>query len=351
MVFVAGRLRRRPRVARWGMALALACCLTSALAAQPAVPATRPASFPAVTPRTADELRRLQDQIENVASKVMPAVVTVVVSNPRQGTASEGSGVVVSKDGLVLTAAHVTYDTGRTVMIVFPNGDLANGVYSRGRALGLDRQSDAAMVQITDAGPFPFVELGPAELPRAGTWCVALGQTSGFLRGRSPPMRLGRVLTTRENMIMSSCALAAGDSGGPLFDLEGRLIGINSRIGSENAYNIHVSISAFTQSWDRLLKSEVWGAPLPSLGGPIIDVPMKDTENGIQVVSVEADSPAANAGLKAGDIIAKFNGVVPANVDELQVLIGRRRPGDSVPLEILRDKNTLIVTVVIQARD
>ena len=131
------------------------------------------------------------------------------------------------------------------------------------------RTVDAGMIQITsprrkDARgrkkPWPYVKIGESTTLKAGHWCLALGHPGGYQLDRLPVLRLGRILAARANLLVSDCTLVGGDSGGPLIDLDGKVIGIHSRIGGSLTANVHVPIEQFRQGWKRMAKAEVWGA-------------------------------------------------------------------------------------------
>ena len=169
------------------------------------------------------------------------AVVAVKVGQ------AQGSGVVVSKDGIVLTAGHLTVKPKEKADLTFPDGKTVHGV-----TLGVDRDADAGMVRITDKGQWPCVEMAPAGSVRPGMWCVALGHPLGYQAERPPVIRLGRVLHVSANTLHTDCTLVAGDSGGPVFDLDGRLIGINSRISMNvTSLNFHVPVNIYASSGTR----------------------------------------------------------------------------------------------------
>src|SRR5690606_1630477 len=134
------------------------------------------------------------------------------------------------------------------VLVVFPDGKQVSG-----EVVGANFSKDIVMVRITDEGEWPFVERGaPRQLP-AGGWVVALGHSAGFDPGRTPPVRFGRVVSKGPgNYLTTDCTLIGGDSGGPLFDLEGKLVGINSSIGRSVQNNNHAGIDGFTEDWERL---------------------------------------------------------------------------------------------------
>src|SRR5262249_57320766 len=127
--------------------------------------------------------------------------------------------------GLIVTVAHVGQKAGRALTITF-----ADGKRVKGKTLGNFRNADAGMAQITDKGEWPHAEVARAGSLKPGQWCLAMGYPVSFAKGQRPPVRIGRVLRHSATSVASDCPLMGGDSGGPLFDLEGRGIGLNSRV-------------------------------------------------------------------------------------------------------------------------
>jgi len=203
-------------------------------------------------PQNAAQLREIESQVRKVVAKVLPCVVGVQVR------ASRGSGIIVSEDGYVMTAGHVVEEPGLKVTFTFPDGSEAVGT-----TLGRYKTADAGLMKIDDEGKWPFVEKGRSADLKPGTWCVAVGHPMGYQEERPPVVRVGRVLKLEEDLIQTDCLLVGGDSGGPLFDLEGKLIGINSRIGNSPTLNFHVPVDVFLDNWDRLVGSQSWERSLP----------------------------------------------------------------------------------------
>src|SRR6185295_2323319 len=121
--------------------------------------------------------------------------------------------------------------------------------------LGLDKDVDAGMIKITDKGEWPAAEMAPDDSYAAGHWCAAVGHPNGYQKERGSVVRLGHVLAARRGVVQTDCTLVGGDSGGPLYDLEGRVIGIHSRIGMFITANIHVPVDTYRETWDRLVAS------------------------------------------------------------------------------------------------
>jgi serine protease Do len=206
-----------------------------------------PAALDMRTPASVDDLRALEKQVQAVVAKVLPATVGVAIGP------AQGSGVLV-KDRYVLTAGHVSGIPGRAATL-----RLADGRKLKGKTLGRNGDIDSGLIQVTDEGKWPTAEIGKAADLKKGQWVVSIGHPGGYRANRSPVVRLGRVLTVNAGVIITDCALVGGDSGGPLFDLDGKVIGIHSRIGPSLAQNFHVPVDTYTATWDRLAKGESWG--------------------------------------------------------------------------------------------
>ncbi|HWG41659.1 MAG TPA: trypsin-like peptidase domain-containing protein [Gemmataceae bacterium] len=301
----------------------------------PARADSRALALERAVPAGAKDLRAIQDQVKRVAAKALPCTVCVRIGN------AFGSGVIVSKDGYVLTAGHISGEPNRDVRVI-----LSDGRTVAGKTLGSDVGIDSGMVRITDEGVWPFVEMGNASKLKKGQWCVALGHPNGYKHGRPPVLRLGRVLENKSRIIRTGCALVGGDSGGPLFDLDGKVIGIHSRIGTSLTYNIHVPVDTYRTTWDRLVKSEVWGGP----SGPYIGVVLNPGEKECKIAEVEKNSPAEKAGLRPDDVVIRFDKKKIAAFEDLITLIHKHKPGDTVPLEVRRGKEVLNLKVIVGKR-
>jgi serine protease Do len=302
-------------------------------------PDNKPLPQASSAPKTVDDLKTIQARVEQVVQKVMPAVVGIVIRN------SQGSGVVVSKDGYVLTAGHVAAEPNIDVTLIFPDGR-----HVKAKTLGVNHGIDAGMIKITEKGDWPFVEMGKASTLKVGQWCLAMGHPGGYRRDRTPPVRLGRILVNASNVIVTSCTLMGGDSGGPLFDLDGKVIGIHSRIGQSTTANMHVPVDTFTQTWDRLAKGEDWGMRPAYTGGPMLGVETEETPAGCLVKTVIEGTAAQKAGIKPGDLIQKFDRQEVKGPQELADLILKHVPNDQITLELLRDGKSIGLSVKLGTR-
>lgn len=291
-------------------------------------------------PQSVDDLKLIQKQTQRVIQRAMPAVVAVQVGG------AFGSAVIVSEDGLVLTAGHVVGRPGQAVRFIFPDGTTA-----RGKTLGMYREIDSGMMQITDPGPWPYVEMASAGEIETGQWVVAIGQPGGFDGDRSPPVRLGRVLFANDEVINTDCTLVGGDSGGPLFNMRGQVVGIHSRIGRRITDNFHVPISTYRATWERLVAGELWGAPLGSEqvaeSRPLLGVAADPRATRCELTEVFPGMPAARAGVQVGDIVQKYNGKPVETFDDLVRYVYSSEPRDGVKLEIKRGDEVVEVEVYL----
>ena len=304
-----------------------------------------PASEPV---RDLKDLAQLEGKVEAVAAKAMPATVALL----SEKTGSSGSGVITTADGLILTAAHVVQGA-EELLVVFPDGEQVPG-----KVLGANYSKDIAMVQITRKGPWPFAAMGASKPLAAGDWLIALGHSAGFDAARTPPIRFGRVVSKGPgNFLTTDCTLIGGDSGGPLFDLDGKIVGINSSIGVSLTNNNHAGIDGFKEDWDRIRAGEAWGRlsmnpfanpEMPVLG---IGMGMRRASRGVPVESVVPESPAAAAGVRPGDVIESLDGSSIGDANKLLQVLAKKQPGDTVKLGLLRDRKSLEVQVVLARRE
>ncbi len=311
---------------------------TSKSAAIPAEPEDLLAIFNKATPASLDDAKAIERQIKTLIPRLYRSVVAVQIGG------ASGSGVVVSTDGLVLTAAHVCGETNRSVQFTFPDGSTA-----RGKTLGMNHEMDAGMMKITSPGSWPFVEVGDLNQAHLGDWVLSLGHPGGFDPDRPLVVRLGRIIRLTPDGLQTDCPISAGDSGGPLFDMRGRVAGIHSRISDSTTENFHVPISAFRESWVRLVKGESWGDERPS-PRPWFGVRGTDHPSGCELTVVEEDGPAFKAGLKPGDVVRKINTRTVEDYATLKRLVAEAKPGDELKVELLRDAKEISITVKVEAR-
>ena len=296
---------------------------------------SKPSALDKPVPTDIKELRAIQERVKKVAAKALPCTVCVRIGN------AFGSGVIVNKDGYVLTAGHISGEPGRSARVILSDGRVVEG-----ETLGSNEDFDSGMIRITEEGAWPFVEMGDASKVKKGEWCIALGHPDGYKPGRPPVLRLGRVLENKSRILRTDAALVGGDSGGPLFDLDGKVIGIHSRIGTGLSFNIHVPVDTYRTTWDRLVKGEVWGGASDSYIGVVLNPDEKECK----IAQVEKDSPAEKAGLQPDDVVIRFGKQKVADLEDLITLIHKHKPGDTVSLEVRRGKEVLNLKVVVGKR-
>lgn len=293
--------------------------------------------FAGSAPENVGELKAMEQHIRNLTEKLTKCTVGVRVG------AAQGSGVIIDKEGHVLTAGHVVGKPGRDVVFILPDGKQV-----RGKTLGMNRGIDSGLMKITTKGDWPTMEMGDAAKLKSGQWVMATGHPGGYRRGRTPVVRVGRVLANRKSVVVTDCTLVGGDSGGPLFDMDGKIIGIHSRIGGSLAENMHVPVNTYEETWDRLVKGENWGNTPGN--APFVGVVGDREADNCRIAEVYPGTPADKAGIKTGDVITKFDGKDVSDFSTLAGLVQKKKPKDKVKIEILRGEDTLKIELVVGRR-
>ena len=289
------------------------------------------------TPEAIKDLIAIQDKVQKALPAARAATVGIIASD---GT---GSGVVVSEDGLVMTAGHVSGKPGQEIIVVFEDGRQV-----KAKSLGRTALSDAGLARISEKGKWPAAPIVSGDSPvDVGDWVFALGHPGGFDGARGTVFRYGRIIRVRDNTLQSDCKLQGGDSGGPLFDLEGNVIGIHSRIWRPMDHNFHVSVGAFRRNWEQMLSGKVVRGP-DGEGGGFLGAGTTDNEDGgVLVEQVIPGSAAAEGGLKLGDVILKIAGKRIEDTDDFSKVVKGKEAGDEIEIQLLRDKKTLTLRVTL----
>lgn len=313
-----------------------------------------------------------ESDIANVVSKVSPSVVSVLTKS--QGSVTPygvqeqdgaGTGVIVSKDGYVLTNKHVV-DGANTVSVVLSDGTNYDNV----KVLGTDPLNDVAFLKIPDVTDLTPATLGDSTSIQVGQKVVAIGNslgqyqntvTSGIISGTGRPIsaQAGNSVEDLTDLIQTDAAINPGNSGGPLLNLAGQVIGINTAI-IENAQGIGfaIPIGATKGALKGVLKGE--GVKRAFLGINYIpitadvakhyDLPVKKGAyvfSGNSKPSVVSGSPADKAGIKDKDIITKVGGIEVGDKGGVSSLVAEYAPGDTIELTVLRDGKTMTVKVTL----
>lgn len=315
-------------------------------------------------PESVDEMKALQARVKQVYQKALPTTVALLLGG--EGGGSAGSGVIVSDDGLVLTAAHVIGKPREPVTFWLSDGRTLKGI-----TLGLNTLSDAGMARITDPPPkdfagtkdgkWSFSEVGTSADLKKGEWIVSMGHPGGPKRDRPPPVRLGRFLSyekakppyQRNDLLCTDATLVGGDSGGPLFDLDGKVVGIHSEIGETLDENRHVPLEKFKDEWDRMARGDILYFRRPgdreSATKVALNVVFDDKAKAAKIEEVAAEGVADRAGIEAGDVITKFNGFAVKSADDLRQMLPSYKIGEKVKVEVDRDGTP--VTVELKLAD
>lgn len=326
--------RRRSTGRRRFAALALLTPLTLVACVKPDVPVglrvtQEPESW-AQSPDSLEQMRQLETQIVESSQLAISTTVGVRVGE------NQGSGVIVSEDGLVLTAWHVIGEAELPAVIYMPDGRRL-----RGTTLESNPSRDSGMIRIDAPGPFSYAEVLDDGDAAIGTWCMATGHPGGFERGRPPVLRVGRVVSYRQGFLQSDCPIFSGDSGGPLFDLAGRVIGIHSRIRENLSFNLHVPTSAFVRDWNFLVAS-----------GPLLGVEGENERGGgARITYIFPDRPADLVNLAIGDVILRFGDHEVADMNRLAELVRASQVGQRVELLIRRGEREFTVEPRLASRE
>lgn len=273
----------------------------------------------------------LEAELALAIERVRPASVAV------KDTQGAFSAVIVSPDGVILTAGHCV-DPGTEYTVILPDGRTYPAI-----GLGKESTVDMGMMRITRTDltdPLPWVELGRSGELVPGEACFGASYPGEIDHSLGPIIRFGKVTKRKaaNGFIQSTVVMEPGDSGGPLFDSSGRLVGIHSQIEVALGHNYDVPIDRFVRNWDRLLDGEafsLWRESIDALGFEV-----EATDSGaIEVVSVAVDTAADRAGLTVGDEIVEAGGRAVDRESRVRSAFRRaaRRGAHRVPLLIERE--------------
>jgi S1-C subfamily serine protease len=305
----------------------------------------------------ADPLDAYSAAVVGAVDEVGPAVVSVYVGGADEAERARGgagSGVVVTPDGYLLTNEHVVPKVSHA-RVTFVDGRSVPAIVA-----GRDPATDLAVLR-AQATALPYAQLAAGQRLRAGQLVVAVGNPFGFestvsagvvsALGRSLRSRHGRLI---EGVVQHSAALNPGNSGGPLVDAQGRVVGINTAIIAM-AQGLGFAIPATTAQWvltEILTQGRVRRA---WLGVAARDRPLElrlvralglPGARAVEILSRERQGPAAQADLQPGDLIVAVNGETVDGIDTLHRLLGRVAPGSEVTLDIVRRTQRLTVSLV-----
>ena len=268
-------------------------------------------------------------------------------------SAALGSGFIIDEKGIVVTNNHVIQDAEDIIVRV--NGDKE----FKAKVIGADPLSDIAILQLETKEKFIPAKFGDSDKARIGDWVIAIGNpfglggtvTSGIISARNRSIGLSRY----EDYIQTDASINSGNSGGPLFDMNGNVIGINTAIlGRSGSIGIGFSIPSNSAKnvIDQLIEfgetKRGWlGVRIQDVTKEIAEVEELDEPKGALVASVAENSPSDKAGVKDGDIILEFNGEKIKEMKELPIIVARTEVGKKVDVKIWRNKKEITKKITL----
>lgn len=320
----------------------------------PAVPGSSAAS----PPDDGELLDAYSSAVVKAADAVSHAVVNIEVhkkiAGRGEGRAGSGSGFVISPDGLVLTNSHVVHGASKIEVT------LDDGRRPDATLIGEDPETDLAVLRIY-APNLTAAKLGESRSLRVGQLAIAIGNPYGFqysvtagvvsALGRSLRASSGRLM---DDIIQTDAALNPGNSGGPLVNSRGEVIGVNSAVilpAQGICFAIAIDTAKYVAGWlikdGRIRRSYIGvGGQNVKLHRRVVRFHNLPVETGLLVVSVEPQSPAEHAGLQVGDVIVEFAGQPVASIDALHKLLTDTRIGAKTPLTLIRHTERLAKEII-----
>jgi len=275
---------------------------------------------------------------------------------PERNMQSMGSGFFISQDGYILTNNHVIEDADEIVVRLTDRREY------RATVVGSDPRSDLALLKVDETN-LPYLQLEDKETLRVGEWVVAIGSPFGldFSASAGIVSAIGRSLPSERNenyvpFIQTDVAINPGNSGGPLFNLDGRVVGVNSQIYTRSGGSIglsfaipaEVAIDVVAQLKEKGRVDRGWlGVVIQEVDKDLADSFGLKKPEGALVAQMEVDGPAARSGLKIGDIILRFNGDQVFNSSDLPPIVGATKPESEVPVVVMRQGKKQTVKVRI----
>ena len=276
---------------------------------------------------------------------------------------SLGSGFIVSPDGYVVTNNHVISAGMKGATVDEITVTLTNGKEYKAKLIGHDDTADLAVLKI-EGGPFPFVKFGDSKGARVGDWVIAIGNpfgigssvTAGIISALHRTTDLGGPY---DRFIQTDASINRGNSGGPMFDMHGNVIGINSQILSPSGGNVGIGFAIPAEEAkpvvDILMKGETvkrgyMGVAIQPWSDDLSSSMNIPKNQGALIANVTPDGPAAKGGFKAGDVVMKVNGQDVTADQSLSYLVANLQPGARVPFEVLRNGRPMTLTVTLGTR-
>ncbi len=320
---------------------------------------------PAVVSVNVIEVRQLRYR-DPFAGFFGQAVPDRLVEQQVQGL---GSGFVISSDGYIVTNDHVAGNATK-ITVAFPDGS-----QKAAELIGSDPETDIALIKVETSEALPFLGFENAEDAIVGEWAIALGNPFGLFEAAEPSVTVGVVSgigrdfpaqqgRTFRDMIQTDAAINSGNSGGPLVDATGRVLGMNTFIFSRSGGSVGIGFAV--PSWriqqvvaelrangkvNRDLYTGLDVVPLSQRMASILNMPDPGSARGLIVSSVDPDSPADQAGLRAYDVIVAIGGEPVASNEDVRQRLVDNRAGDTISLGIVRDGTLLNVSLTLGSNE
>ncbi|MBR2034312.1 MAG: Do family serine endopeptidase [Alphaproteobacteria bacterium] len=312
-----------------------------------------------VLPSFADLVEKLQPSVVNISTTRLPEDMEqmddklgIISPNPEiqhyftphnPEYVSLGSGFIIDENGYIVTNNHVI-DKAQEITVT-----LADERQFKAEIIGIDEKTDLALIKINNVDTLQSAQLGNSDNVRVGDWILAIGNpfglggsvTAGIVSAKSRDIDAG----SYDNFIQTDASINQGSSGGPMFNLQGEVIGINSAIYSTSGGSMGIGFAA-PINLAKFVISELKTKGKVERGW--IGIKIKTTSDGIVVTSVTDASPAQKAGIEAGDIISKLNNQPVANPKLFSRQIAESKPNSEIVIEIYRNNQNLIKTLQIE---
>jgi len=367
---------------------------TATLALQPSnaqQAQNEPGAIQAAVPRSgapmsfADMVAKLQPAVVNISTK--QTIVQQQAANPFSGTpfgdlfggmgmggqggapvkregASLGSGFLISPDGYIVTNNHVISPGARGATVDSITVTLNNNKEYVAKVIGKDQDSDLALLKI-DAAGLPFVRWGDSTKARVGDWVVAVGEpfglggtvTAGIVSAINRVTGQGGAY---DRFIQTDASINQGNSGGPMFDLNGNVIGVNSQIFSQSGGNIGIGFAIPAATAKPIIETFMKGGKISrgyigvTIGGAVDDdaaaalgIPKNSGE---LIARVEPGGPSARAGLRPGDVVTRIDGQPVSKDQTLTYLVSNLKPGTTARFDVLRGGQPTTVNIAVATR-
>ena len=268
-------------------------------------------------------------------------------------TSALGSGFIIEEKGIVITNNHVIQGA-EDIFIIMDGGE-----DFKAKVIGADSEMDLAVLQIESDQKFKPVKFGNSDKARIGDWVIAIGNpmglsgtvTAGIISAKNRDIRMNRY----EDFIQTDASINVGNSGGPLFNMDGEVIGINTAILGQSG-SIGIGFAIPSNSANKVINQLIefgetkrgWlGVRIQTVSKEIADVEKLDRPRGALVSSVADNSPSEKAGIKAGDIILEFDGILINEMSELPKIVAETEVGKKVKLKVWRNKREITKNIIL----